>query len=123
MAKITYIPLYLSDEETLQRLPDEAVGRLIRCLLHFAATGEIPDLDVGDPVFYLWPMFQGIVERHIEAYEKKCEQNRENRAKAGKQAETPRTEEAASKAKPEHKRLCEQKSAEMAALFGGNIGQ
>lgn len=87
MAQMPYICLYLSYLDSFQGLPDAALGKLVRAMLQYAATGEIPQLT--GPARILWPMIRSQMDRDREKYRDRCETNRINGAKGGRPPKNP----------------------------------
>ncbi len=77
-----YWPCYYSYADTCKRLTDEELGRLFRALMHFGATGELPDLAGRECIAF--DFIADDIERSREAYERVCEKNRENGNKGGR---------------------------------------
>ena len=87
MAQMPYICLYLSYLDSFQGLPDAALGKLVRAMLQYAATGELPQLT--GPARILWPMIRSQLDRDREKYRDRCETNRINGAKGGRPPKNP----------------------------------
>ena len=70
-----YIQLYYDTVDACVALSDQQFGRLIRGILHYAASGEIPSLK-GAERHYLARYMQDI-DRDKIAYDEKCRKSRE----------------------------------------------
>lgn len=70
--------IYHSYADALDGLTDAEVGRLLRALLQYSATGEVPDLRGNER--FVFPLMRGQIDRDKAAYERKCQA----RAAAGK---------------------------------------
>ena len=81
---IGYIKLPLSFVVLFENLSDAQVGRLVRFMLDFCKTGEEPDFEPTDPLYFIWPMCRDSVVESQEAYERQCSVNRENGKKGGR---------------------------------------
>ena len=71
-----YIQLYYDTVDACVALSDQQFGRLIRGILHYAASGEIPSLK-GAERHYLARYMQDI-DRDKKAYADKCRKMKEN---------------------------------------------
>ena len=81
---IGYIKLPLSFAPLFENLSDAQIGRLVCSMLEFCTTGEEPNFQRSDPLFYVWPMCRENVVDSLEAYERQCAANRENGKKGGR---------------------------------------
>lgn len=81
---IGYIKLPLSFSPLFENLSDAQIGRLVCCMFDFCKTGEEPDFEQGDPLFFIWPMCRDNVLDSWESYERQCAANRENGKKGGR---------------------------------------
>ena len=77
-----YICMYLDYLETFLNLSEAARGRLVTAMLHYAATGEEPQLKGKEQV--VWPQLRGQLQRDLDKYESRCIRNRINGAKGGR---------------------------------------
>lgn len=82
MADIPYVCLYASYLESLSPFTDEECGRLIRAMLNYAATGEMPLFEGNER--FIWPSLQAQIDRDIETYQAKCARNKANGSKGGR---------------------------------------
>lgn len=74
--------IYLDYEEQFNLLTDEQVGQLMRAIIKYEKTKEIPQLDGMLKMAFSFIKTQ--LDRDREKYEKKCEKNRENAKKGGR---------------------------------------
>lgn len=81
MAGMNYVCLYISYLESLVPFSDEEIGRLVRAMLTYAATGEAPQFDGNER--FVWPTLKAQIDRDEVAYRERCEKNRVNGAKGG----------------------------------------
>ena len=79
---MAYIKLYYDQLEILEPFSEAEVGRLIRGLLAYAATGEQPKLTGNER--FIWNAFKVAVDRDAEQYATKCDKLRENGRSGGK---------------------------------------
>ena len=63
----------------MAKLTDEEVGRLFRALMVYHATGEAADLDGRESIAF--DFIREDIDKAEDAYQKKCDQARENRRK------------------------------------------
>ena len=82
MSKMTYVCLYLDYRNQLAPLSDGARGKLVMAMLNYAATGQVPELT--GPAKYVWPAFQGQIDRDFSRYQEMCRTNRRNGSKGGR---------------------------------------
>lgn len=82
MAGMNYVCLYISYLESLVPFSDEEIGRLVRAMLTYAATGEAPQFDGNER--FVWPTLKAQIDRDEVAYRERCEKNRVNGAKGGR---------------------------------------
>lgn len=85
--------MYLDYEEQFNLLTDEQIGQLMRGIIKYEKTGEIPDLDGMLKMAFSFIKTQ--LDRDREKYNKKCEKNKENAKKGGrpkKQKDIEKTE-------------------------------
>lgn len=74
--------IYLDYEEQFDLLTDEQIGQLMRAIIKYEKTKEIPQLDGMLKMAFSFIKTQ--LDRDREKYEKKCEKNRENAKKGGR---------------------------------------
>ena len=82
MAGMNYVCLYVSYLESLAPFLDEEIGRMVRAMLIYTATGEIPLFDGNER--FIWPTLKAQIDRDKAAYQERCEKNRANGAKGGR---------------------------------------
>ena len=87
--------MYLDYEEQFNLLTDEQIGQLMRAIIKYEKSGEIPELDGMLKMAFSFIKTQ--LDRDREKYNKKCEKNKENgkrggRPKKEKQEDTFETE-------------------------------
>ena len=87
MADIPYVCLYASYLESLSPFTDEECGRLVRAMLNYAATEDVPQFDGNER--FIWPSLQAQIDRDIETYQAKCSRNRANGSKGGRPHKNP----------------------------------
>lgn len=74
--------IYLDYEEHFNLLSDEELGILIRALIKYEKTGEIPILDSSLKMAFSFIKTQ--LNKDRKKYENKCEMNKKNGAKGGR---------------------------------------
>lgn len=74
--------IYLDYQEQFDLLTDEEAGRLIKAIIKYEKTGEIPKLDGMLKMAFSFIKTQ--LDRDREKYKKKCEKNKENGKKGGR---------------------------------------
>lgn len=74
--------MYLDYEEQFNMLTDEELGVLIRAIIEYEKTKEIPKLD--GIVKMAFSFIKGQLDRDREKYDEKCKKNRENGSKGGR---------------------------------------
>ena len=74
--------IYLDYEEQFNLLTDEQVGQLMRAIIKYERTREIPQLDGVIKMAFSFIKTQ--LDRDREKYEARCEKNRENANKGGR---------------------------------------
>ena len=82
MAGMNYVCLYVSYLESLAPFSDEEIGRMVRAMLIYTATGETPLFDGNER--FIWPTLKAQIDRDEAAYQERCEKNRANGAKGGR---------------------------------------
>lgn len=81
MDKISFL-MYLDYEEQFELLTDEQLGQLMRAIMKYEKTNEIPQLDGILKMAFSFIKTQ--LDRDREKYQAKCEKNRENAKKGGR---------------------------------------
>lgn len=74
--------IYLDYEEQFNLLTDAQVGQLMRAIIKYEKTQEIPELDGMLKIAFSFIKSQ--LDRDREKYNSRCEKNRENGAKGGR---------------------------------------
>lgn len=74
--------IYLDYEEQFNLLTDEQIGQLMRAIIKYEKSGEIPKLDGMLQMAFSFIKTQ--LDRDREKYNKKCEKNRENAKRGGR---------------------------------------
>lgn len=74
--------MYLDYEEQFNLLTDEQVGQLMRAIMQYEKTGNIPELDGMLKIAFSFIKAQ--LDRDREKYNKKCEKNKENGRRGGR---------------------------------------
>lgn len=85
--------MYLDYEEQFNLLSDEQIGQLMRAIIQYEKTQEIPVLEGMLKMAFSFIKTQ--LDRDREKYKAKCEKNKENGARGGrprKQKDTSKTE-------------------------------
>lgn len=82
--------IYLDYEEQFNLLNNEEVGQLMRAIIKYEKTKEIPQLEGMLKMAFSFIKTQ--LDRDREKYNKKCEKNKENGAKGGRPRKTQKTE-------------------------------
>ena len=82
----SHLKVYLDFDERTSALDDEEKARLLLAMVRYCRDGKQPE-PTGNERF-LWPVFQGIIDRDIAAYNTKVE----NGAKKGKAAKAEKSE-------------------------------
>lgn len=77
---LEYWPCYHSYRKKCEKLSDQELGRLFRALMTFSETGEATDLAGRESIAF--DFIADDIARAQEAYDAKCQTNRENGAKA-----------------------------------------
>ena len=72
-----YVCLYHSYLDAMEALGDAERGRLVTAMINHSQRREIGELSGNER--YIWPMIRSQIDRDIEAYTQKCEQNKNNR--------------------------------------------
>lgn len=74
--------IYLDYEEQFNLLTDEQIGQLMRAIIKYEKTREVPQLD--GVVKMAFSFIKTQLDRDREKYEARCEKNRENAKKGGR---------------------------------------
>ena len=74
--------IYLDYEEQFNLLTDEQVGQLIRAIIKYEKTREIPKLEGVIKMAFSFIKMQ--LDRDREKYNNRCERNKENGARGGR---------------------------------------
>lgn len=89
----------------VDRLPQDAAGRLLNAILNYSAFGVVPPMDENDPEYWVWPAVKDRIDRDRAAYTEKCERARANGKRGGRprknQEEEPEDEPEETEKKPE----------------------
>lgn len=73
---------YLDYEEHLELLTDEQIGQLIKAMIKYEKTGDVPELK--GMVKMAFSFIKTQLDRDREKYNQKCEKNKENGVKGGR---------------------------------------
>lgn len=74
-----YVCLYHSYLDAMEALGDAERGRLVTAMINHSQRREIGELSGNER--YIWPMIRSQIDRDVEAYDRKCEKNRESGGK------------------------------------------
>ena len=74
MAEMTYIKVFLSYLDAVEKLADDERGRLFTAMIEYARSGRVIELRGNEQ--FVFPFIRGQLDRDREAYEKKVEQCR-----------------------------------------------
>lgn len=74
--------MYIDYEEQFNLLTDEQIGQLMRAIIKYEKTGNVPELKGMLKMAFSFIKTQ--LDRDREKYNKRCEQNRENAKKGGR---------------------------------------
>lgn len=74
--------MYLDYQEQFELLTDEQAGQLIKAIIKYEKSGEIPELDGMLKMAFSFIKTQ--LDRDREKYNKKCEKNKENGRRGGR---------------------------------------
>ena len=107
MAKMSYVKIFLTFRQDMERLNYEERGRLITAILLYADTGE--EMDLPGPEGILWPNSKRLIDDEQRSYENKCRKNREN---AKKSTKTRKKAGAASKNQRSPANVCQEQEKE-----------
>lgn len=75
MEKASFL-MYLDYEEQFNIMTDEQIGQLMRAIIKYEKTGEVPNLDGMLKMAFSFIKTQ--LDRDREKYQARCEKNREN---------------------------------------------
>lgn len=73
---------YLDYEEHIELLTDEQIGQLIKAMIKYEKTGEVPELNGMLKMAFSFIKTQ--LDRDREKYNQRCEKNKENGTKGGR---------------------------------------
>lgn len=76
MGKRDYFPMFFRYRESFTGLTDEQVGRIIRAAIDYAVDGKTPRLSPVEAMAFQF--IRGDIDRSMQAYEERCEKNRQN---------------------------------------------
>lgn len=76
MGKRDYFPMFFRYRESFTGLTDEQVGRIILAAIDYAADGKTPRLPPVENMAFAF--IRGDIDRAVQAYEERCEKNRQN---------------------------------------------
>lgn len=79
MARMTYVKVFVTFLEDIDRLNFEQRGRLFTAMLTYAKTGEEPDLPGNEGI--LWPNARRLIDDEERSYRDKCRKAKENAKK------------------------------------------
>ena len=74
--------IYLDYEEQFNLLTDEQVGQLMRAIIKYEKTGEVPNLDGVLKMAFSFIKTQ--LDRDREKYEARCEKNKKKKKRGGR---------------------------------------
>lgn len=80
-----YFPLYLSNNDTIQSLSDDEVGRIIKALMTLATTGEVADLSDNRTCKALFQIFASQMYRDFKKMRQKSKNGKNGGAPEGNQ--------------------------------------
>ena len=64
-----FLKVFFDFEERTEKLSETERGRLLVGMLHYAKTGEEPELTGNEQ--FIWPVFKGEIDKEIQSYETK----------------------------------------------------
>lgn len=82
MSELAYVCLYNSYLSSLAPYTDAQVGRLVRAMMAYSQTGEIPIFKGTERM--IWPTLQNQIDRDREAYDDRRRINSRNGSKGGR---------------------------------------
>ena len=74
--------MYLDYEEHFKLMTDEQLGQLLRAIMEYEKTRQVPQLD--GMVKMAFSFIKAQLERDREKYEEKCAKNKENGKRGGR---------------------------------------
>ena len=74
--------LYLDYKEQFDLLNDEQLGQLLRVIMEYEETGNVPKID--GMIKMAFSFIKAQLDRDQEKYEEKCQKNRENGSRGGR---------------------------------------
>ena len=77
-----FVILWTRYEKLFELYSDEEVGRIVRAMMAYRATGEAPDFTGNER--FVWPAIQADIDRAQDAREKRTQRNAANGAKGGR---------------------------------------
>ena len=77
-----FLKVFFDFEERTEKLSETERGRLLVGMLHYAKTGEEPELTGNEQ--FIWPVFKAEIDKEIQSYESKVS----NGSKGGRPKET-----------------------------------
>ena len=81
MDKVSFL-MYLDYEEQFDLLTNEQIGQLMRAIIKYEKTQEIPEME--GMVKMAFSFIKTQLDRDREKYNKKCEKNKENGTRGGR---------------------------------------
>lgn len=90
MDKVSFL-IYLDYEEQFNLLKDEELGQLMRAVMQYEKTGEVPQLE--GMLKMAFSFIKTRLDKDREKYKNKCEQNKQNGAKGGRPKKQMQKEE------------------------------
>lgn len=82
-----FLKVFFDFEERTEKLSETERGRLLVGMLHYAKTGEEPELTGNEQ--FIWPVFKGEIDKEIQSYEIKVA----NGSKGGRPPKEPEESE------------------------------
>ena len=79
--KISFL-MYLDYEEHFKLMTDEQLGQLLRAIMEYEKTRQVPQLD--GMVKMAFSFIKAQLDRDREKYEEKCAKNKENGKRGGR---------------------------------------
>lgn len=77
---LEYVAAYYSYLDLMEELSDAECGRLFKACLTYGKTGAMPELRGNER--FVWPGIRSQIDRDVEKYKMRCEQNRNNRQRS-----------------------------------------
>jgi len=78
--------MYVSWYEAINQLTDENAGLLLKAIMKYHSTGEIPNID--NPISFPFNFLKPQMDHNWELYDKICERNKLNGSKGGRPLKT-----------------------------------